>query len=160
MLANEERAAWVERGHQDPVRAYKVHANNAAQRGIAFELTFEEWWGMWEPHYERRGLAIGCMVMCRDGDVGPYAVGNVRIDTNLENARERGAIQAANRVEPVLTNAQRQKAFKESMKAAGYVKLEAYVTKEQRQKFRELGGDEWLQKKIDAAKVPSPLPLK
>lgn len=40
------------------------------------------------------------------------------------------------------------------MKAAGYVRLDAYVTKEQRDKFRRLGGDEWLRKKIDAAKEP------
>lgn len=50
------------------------------------------------------------------------------------------------------TTADRQRAFKESMKEAGYVRLEAYVTKEQREKFRALGGDAWLRKKIDAAK--------
>lgn len=49
--------------------------------------------------------------------------------------------------------ADRQRAFKESMKEAGFVRLEAYVTKEQREKFRALGGDAWLRKKIDAAKV-------
>lgn len=49
--------------------------------------------------------------------------------------------------------ADRQKAFKASMKQAGMVRLEAWVTKEQRRKFRdELGGDEWLRKKIDSAK--------
>lgn len=50
--------------------------------------------------------------------------------------------------------AERQRAFKASMKAAGYVKLEAWVTLEQREKFRQLGGDEWLRKKIEAAKPP------
>lgn len=48
--------------------------------------------------------------------------------------------------------ADRQRAFKESMKEAGFVRLEAYVTKEQREKFRRLGGDEWLRKKIEQAK--------
>lgn len=52
------------------------------------------------------------------------------------------------------TSAQRQQAFKQSMKAAGYVRLEAYVTLEQREKFRALGGDKWLRKRIDAAKQP------
>lgn len=56
------------------------------------------------------------------------------------------------------TVAERQRAFKASMKAAGYVKLEAWVTLEQRQKFRELGGDEWLRKRIDAAKNPAKSP--
>lgn len=50
--------------------------------------------------------------------------------------------------------ADRQRAFKESMKLAGFVRLEAYVTKEQREKFRQLGGDEWLRKKIEAATIP------
>jgi predicted Holliday junction resolvase-like endonuclease len=54
------------------------------------------------------------------------------------------------------TTAQRQRAYKESMKESGYVRLEAYVTKEQRDKFRALGGDEWLRKRINAAKRPSP----
>lgn len=50
------------------------------------------------------------------------------------------------------TTAERQAEFKQAMKDAGYVRLEAYVTKEQREKFRQLGGDAWLRKKIDAAK--------
>jgi hypothetical protein len=50
------------------------------------------------------------------------------------------------------TTAERQADFKRSMKEAGYVKLEAWVTKEQREKFRAIGGDEWLRKKINAAK--------
>lgn len=50
------------------------------------------------------------------------------------------------------STAERQKAFKEAMKQAGYVRLEAWVTLEQREKFRQIGGDEWLRKKIDAAK--------
>lgn len=52
------------------------------------------------------------------------------------------------------STADRQRAFKQSMKDAGYVRLEAYVTKEQREKFRQLGGDEWLRKKIEQAKQP------
>lgn len=51
------------------------------------------------------------------------------------------------------TTAQRQRAYKESMKEAGYVRLEGYVTREQREKYRQLGGDEWLRKAIDRAKV-------
>jgi hypothetical protein len=54
--------------------------------------------------------------------------------------------------------AERQRAFKASMKAAGYVKLEAWVTKDQRDKFRQLGGDEWLRKRIDSARDPAKSP--
>lgn len=50
------------------------------------------------------------------------------------------------------TPAERQAEFKQAMKEAGFVRLEAYVTKEHREKFRRLGGDEWLRKKIEQAK--------
>ena len=50
------------------------------------------------------------------------------------------------------TVAQRQADFKRSMKEAGYVKLEAWVTLEQREKFRQIGGDEWLRERIKKAK--------
>ena len=52
------------------------------------------------------------------------------------------------------TTAQRQKAFKEAKRASGLVRLEAYISAEQREKFRALGGDAWLRKKIDAVKDP------
>ena len=52
---------------------------------------------------------------------------------------------------PPQSTAERQKAFKEAQRAAGMVRLEAYVTEEQREKFRAIGGDEWLRKKIDKA---------
>lgn len=54
------------------------------------------------------------------------------------------------------TPAERQADFKQAMKDAGYVRLEAYVTREQREKFRHLGGDDWLRKKIDGAKPKPP----
>lgn len=56
------------------------------------------------------------------------------------------------------TTAERQAEFKQAMKDAGYVRLEAYVTREQREKFRQLGGDDWLRKKIEGAKPKEPKP--
>lgn len=44
---------------------------------------------------------------------------------------------------------ERQRTFKQSQRELGMVRLEAYVTADQRQKYRELGGDEWLRKQID-----------
>jgi len=58
------------------------------------------------------------------------------------------------------TPAERQRAFKASMKAAGFVKLEAYVTQDQRAKFRALGGDDWLRKKIKTAPIKPETPEK
>jgi hypothetical protein len=49
------------------------------------------------------------------------------------------------------TVAQRQRAYKAAQREAGLVRLEAYVTREQREKFRAIGGDEWLRKAINRA---------
>jgi hypothetical protein len=51
------------------------------------------------------------------------------------------------------STAERQKAFKAAQREAGMVRLEGYVTKEQRVKFFALGGWKWLRDKIDRAKV-------
>lgn len=88
MLTKDERAEWVKRGFKDPHKAFANHVYGAASRGIPFEMTFEEWWGIWEPHYEQRGRGGEKLVMCRTGDKGPYAVGNVRIDTGKANVQE------------------------------------------------------------------------
>jgi hypothetical protein len=60
-------------------------------------LTFAEWWQIWHDsgHWEERGTANGCYVMCRNADQGPYAVGNVRIDTVRGNALEQLEIAKA-----------------------------------------------------------------
>jgi hypothetical protein len=65
---------------------YKLHKESAAQRGIPFVLTFEQWWGLWEPHW--KGRAVGALCMCRTNDEGAYELGNVRIDTWANNIRE------------------------------------------------------------------------
>lgn len=71
-----------------PKRAYASHKNSAKQRGIAFTLSFEQWWELWEPHWERRGRGINDMCMCRRHDQGGYELGNVRIATVRENRHE------------------------------------------------------------------------
>jgi len=65
----------------------------ARQRGIAWDMTLEEWWAIWSAsgQWGQRGRGAGCYVMARKGDVGPYAVGNVRIITHAENVAEAGA---------------------------------------------------------------------
>lgn len=82
------RESWVARGCQDPLQAYHQHACNALRRGIDFDLTFAEWWAIWEPRYHERGRGVRGAQMCRSADQGPYAVGNVRIDTGAANLRE------------------------------------------------------------------------
>ncbi len=95
MLTKDQRAEWVRRGFKDPHKAFARHVHGAAQRGIPFEMTFEEWWGIWEPHYHKRGVRADQFVMCRTGDKGPYAVGNVRIDSPKSNVRESVQVRLA-----------------------------------------------------------------
>ncbi len=63
---------------------------NALRRGIAFELTFAQWLEIWEQsgQLENRGRRSGQYVMSRNGDQGPYAVGNVSIKTTGRNLAE------------------------------------------------------------------------
>lgn len=79
-------------GLPDPYRKFVSHKDGAGRRGIPFRMTFEEWWGMWEPHYARRGTRRGCMVMCRHYDTGAYEVGNVSIRTVTENQHEKSLV--------------------------------------------------------------------
>jgi DNA-binding CsgD family transcriptional regulator len=72
-----------------PTRAYASQMRNAARRGIGWELTLWQWWTIWQQsgHWPERGRGSG-YVMCRKGDLGPYAVGNVFIATAAENSSE------------------------------------------------------------------------
>lgn len=74
-----------------PRGQYSVHKHNAAVRGIEFKLTFDQWWGIWQRsgHWEKRGNRKGHYVMCRKGDIGPYAVGNVYIGSFSHNTADR-----------------------------------------------------------------------
>lgn len=66
---------------------YYEHRQNARRRNIEFALTYNEWIDIWmqSGHWEKRGRGAGKYVMCRYGDTGPYAVGNVYIDTQEHN---------------------------------------------------------------------------
>jgi hypothetical protein len=77
-MSPEERKKWVARGFQDPKRAYLQNIGSARKRGIEFKLTFDEWWALWEPHYEKRGQHIDCMALCRTKDKGaPPCTGKI-----------------------------------------------------------------------------------
>jgi hypothetical protein len=59
-------------------------------RGIDFTLSFSEWLGIWIASGKllRRGRQCGQYVMARNGDRGPYALGNITIITHSENVRQ------------------------------------------------------------------------
>jgi hypothetical protein len=67
-------------------RRYELWRNSVRQRHLEPRLTFEEWWGIWQPHWERR--EIDQLVMARIGDRGHYEVGNVYITTNGQNVAD------------------------------------------------------------------------
>lgn len=69
---------------------YACHKGKAKHRGIEFNLTFDEWWEIWQQSgkWEQRGCRKGCYVMSRYNDMGAYEIGNVFIQTHEENRRE------------------------------------------------------------------------
>lgn len=85
---------------------YDQQRRNAKRRGIPFLLTYKQWLRIWQDsgHLHERGPKSHQYVMARLGDVGPYAVGNVKIVTAAENhkskrlsAEARAKIGAASR---------------------------------------------------------------
>jgi hypothetical protein len=68
-----------------PKCAYWGKRANAKKRGIEFLLTFEEWWELWEPHWDNRGGKM----LCRIKEPGPYAKDNVYIGDAKSNAADR-----------------------------------------------------------------------
>src|SRR5262245_42046593 len=71
-------------------RAFTLQRRQAAERGILFELTWEEWLLIWQTSgkLSQRGKRSGQYCMARYGDTGPYAVWNVRIITVNQNNSE------------------------------------------------------------------------
>lgn len=74
-----------------PMSKYKQQRSNAKRRGIAWDFTFPEWWGVWQESgkWSERALRKDGYVMARWGDgVVPYSVGTVHICTQSENSKE------------------------------------------------------------------------
>jgi hypothetical protein len=98
--ANPERHREIERkaikkwnAAHPMICAFWHHRGRAKTRGIPFLFTFEEWSALWieSGKWEERGSGPEKYCMARQGDVGPYALGNVRICTNRENNAEQSA---------------------------------------------------------------------
>ena len=70
------------------LNAFGSHKQTAASRNIPFLFTLREWWDIWKPHWHNRGVAKDKYVMSRFGDIGPYSVENVKIQTRSENSIE------------------------------------------------------------------------
>lgn len=87
------------RYERTPRGAFVRQRQKAHSRGIPWELTFDQWWQIWEDSglWKCRGNWVGGAVMMRNGDTGPYAVGNVRIGSFVENVQERNRLVAIRR---------------------------------------------------------------
>ena len=83
---------------RSPRGRFNVQRQHAQQRGIPWELTFEQWVAWWGDDYAQRGRRADDLVMARHGDVGPYALGNIYKATQAQNRKDssRGLIKEAN----------------------------------------------------------------
>lgn len=74
--------------YETPLRAFVQQKNNAKPRGITWEMSFWQWWTVWQQSgkWSERGRAKDAYVMSRFGDEGAYAVGNVVICTLAQNS--------------------------------------------------------------------------
>lgn len=78
------------RDHPDkPIAAFVDQRRYAVKvRGVEWDLSLTQWWSIWHQSgfWEKRGRHAHAYCMCRRGDVGPYAVGNVFIALFRENS--------------------------------------------------------------------------
>lgn len=93
MIFKEIRETVIKETGKDPYEAYKQQIHNAKYRGLKMKMTFPQWWDVWKDDFCNRGPKRGQLVMCRNGDVGDYELGNIRIDTSSNNAHEKLRIQ-------------------------------------------------------------------
>jgi len=92
MTEQEFRAAVlrVDRMGRDPMTRFRTQKGNAGARGIAWRLTFADWWLVWTESgkWLQRGRGDQGYVMARHGDRGAYEIGNVKIISTNENHSE------------------------------------------------------------------------
>ena len=87
----------------DPERHHRfdtwIQQRNQAQwRSEEWDLDFETWLAIWEPHWHLRGRCRGHMCMSRiDWDL-PWSADNVAIITREEHARLQSRAKSAGRV--------------------------------------------------------------
>lgn len=83
---------------RNPFNAYSSQRNSAKCRGIEWNLSFREWWTVWQASgkWDKRGRGYG-FCMARYGDHGPYATWNVYICTGAQNASDGFLVDKPNR---------------------------------------------------------------
>lgn len=67
--------------HRRAFIRWREQRYNSAKRDIPFMIPLPDWLAFWiaSGHYHQRGRRRGDYVMARFNDVGPYAIGNIKI---------------------------------------------------------------------------------
>ncbi len=71
-------------------KAWQQQKGNAQRRGIDFNITYEEFCNFWGNDFNKRGIGVNKLQMCRYKDQGPYEIGNVYKDTHYNNLQTQG----------------------------------------------------------------------
>jgi hypothetical protein len=73
-----------------PCTIYARQKAMAKIRNIEWDITFQEWYSVWEQSgkYAERGKGKGKYVMSRVNDIGAYKLGNVFIQLNTDNVSQ------------------------------------------------------------------------
>jgi len=71
-------------GYNDYKQKYYNHKSSARQRGIKFNLTYDQWLNIWLISGKIKQRGFYCM--SRIKDKGAYEIGNVFIQTNAQNS--------------------------------------------------------------------------
>lgn len=83
-------AKWRDCRDSGLIRGFQMQRKNAGNRGVRFALTFSQWLSIWEASgkLEQRGRGKDGFCMSRICDKGGYEIGNVHIQSCVENSRE------------------------------------------------------------------------
>ena len=78
---------------------YRRQRQNASMRGVEWGFNLKLWLDAWGDQWCQRGRGGESLVMCRIGDVGPYAPGNVFIASCGQNSSDYQALKKARMVD-------------------------------------------------------------
>jgi hypothetical protein len=87
---------WARKSTIYPWAAYRMQRKNAIATGKGWEITFPEWWQVWQESgkWELRGRGQG-YCMARYGDSDPYSLKNVYICTIGQNFSDSYLVNSA-----------------------------------------------------------------
>ena len=117
---------------------YRQQRQAAAKRNIEFNLSFEQWWDIWQQsgHWENRGRKIGQYCMSRYGDIGTYEISNVFIQQSRHNVSQAQAGRPSSKKGKSTRPQTTEEKLKNSLAHLG--KPKGPMSEEHKQKIREV----------------------